>query len=113
MDNTKTLHLNLSMSPRAIDELKQYSNVKYNSKYELPLIMFPDNKTFEITAAVIDGKTVCLGFIFDGKNIVLSGSLEHNNFFCTSSKNISSSNNPTFTDKNSVPFLHQFVFNNM
>ena len=84
MDNTKTLHLNLSMSPRAIDELKQYSNVKYNSKYELPLIMFPDNKTFEITAAVIDGKTVCLGFIFDGKNIVLSGSLEHNNFFCTS-----------------------------
>ena len=46
MDNTKTLHLNLSMSPRAIDELKQYSNVKYNSKYELPLIMFPDSTTF-------------------------------------------------------------------
>ena len=54
MDNTKTLHLNLSMSPRAIDELKQYSNVKYNSKYELPLIMFPDNKTFEIRQYVWD-----------------------------------------------------------
>lgn len=83
MDNTKTLQLNLSMSPRAIDELKQYSTVKCNSKYELPLIMFPDNKNFEITAAVNDGRTVCLGFVFDGKNIVLKGSLEHNNFFCT------------------------------
>ena len=84
MDNTKTLQLNLSMSPRAIDELKQYSTVKCNSKYELPLIMFPDNKNFEITAAVNDGRTVCLGFVFDVKNIVLKGSLEHNNFFCTS-----------------------------
>lgn len=84
MDNTKILRLNLSMSPRAIDELKQYSTVKCNSKYELPLIMFPENKTFEITAAVIDGKTVCLGFAFESKNIVLKGSLEHNNFFCTS-----------------------------
>ncbi|MDE6104019.1 MAG: AAA family ATPase, partial [Oscillospiraceae bacterium] len=84
MDNTKILKLNLSMSPRAIDELKQNSTVKCNSKYELPLIMFPDNKIFEITAAVSDGKTVCLGFVFDGQNIVLKGSLEHNNFFCTS-----------------------------
>lgn len=87
MDNTKILKLNLSMSPRAIDELKQNSTVKCNSKYELPLIMFPDNKTFEITAAVSDGKTVCLGFVFDGQNIVLKGSLEHNNFFCTSVTN--------------------------
>lgn len=87
MDNTKILKLNLSMSPRAIDELKQNSTVKCNSKYELPLIMFPDNKTFEVTASVSDGKTVCLGFVFDGQNIVLKGSLEHNNFFCTSVTN--------------------------
>ena len=72
MDNTKTLHLNLSMSPRAIDELKQYSNVKYNSKYELPLIMFPDNKTFEITGNGLCPVLSCS-----------SGSLSHWDLFLT------------------------------
>ncbi len=84
MDDNGILRLNLSMSPRAIDELKDFSSVKGVSKYELPLIMFPEEKAFEIFAAVSDSQIVMLGFDINGKNVTLCGKLEHNNFFCTS-----------------------------
>ena len=59
MDNTKTLHLNLSMSPRAIDELKQYSNVKYNSKY---LVDYGDRMLFQVWVSLQTdySKATCL-----------------------------------------------------
>ncbi len=84
MEDNRILRLNLSMSPRAIDELKQFSTLKGISKYELPLIMFPEEKAFEISAAVSDSQLVMLGLDIDGENITLSGKLDHNNFFCTS-----------------------------
>lgn len=84
MDDNRILRLNLSMSPRAIDELKGISGIKGVSKYELPLLMFPEEKAFEIIAAVSDSQLVMLGLDIDGKKLTLCGRLEHNNFFCTS-----------------------------
>ena len=71
MDDNRILRLNLSMSPKAIDELKGFSNHKGISKYELPLIMFPDGEAFEITAAVSDSQLVMLCFNMDKKNVTL------------------------------------------
>lgn len=84
MDDNRILRLNLSMSPKAIDELKSFSNLRVVSKYELPLIMFPEDNAFEINAAVSDNQLIMLGFNIDKKTVTLSGKLDHNNFFCTS-----------------------------
>lgn len=86
MDNMKTLKLNLTMSPRAIDELKSYVNMSGVSKYELPLVLFPENKCFDVCAAVDNNQLVWIGFSIDNTKISLIGKLEHNNFFCTSVK---------------------------
>ncbi|MGN1480966.1 DEAD/DEAH box helicase [Porcipelethomonas sp.] len=84
MDETKIMKLNLSMSPKAIDELKKFSTVKGVSKYELPLIMFPENQSFDISAAVNENRDILLNFNLEGNDITLLGSIEQNNFFCKS-----------------------------
>ncbi len=84
MENNQILQLNLTMSPKAVDQLKNFSTLKGVSKYELPLIIFPEGKSFEIQATVDDEQNILLCFQFDSKTITLGGKLDHNNFFCTS-----------------------------
>ncbi|MBE6844140.1 MAG: hypothetical protein E7508_00305 [Ruminococcus sp.] len=87
MPENQILKLNLTMSPRAIDELKNFSTLKGVSKYELPLIMFPEEEAFEIKAAVNDGQQILLCFNINGRTVTLCGRLDSNNFFCTSVNN--------------------------
>ncbi|MGN0614520.1 MAG: AAA domain-containing protein, partial [Porcipelethomonas sp.] len=83
VEDSRILRLNLTMSPRAIDQLKNFSTLRGVSKYELPLMMFPEGEGFGITAAVTDSQEVLLCFSMDDKTVTLCGKLEHNNFFCT------------------------------
>lgn len=84
MPENQILKLNLSMSPRAVDQLKSFSSLKGISKYELPLVMFPEGEGFEIKAAVSENQNILLCFHIDEKTVTLGGRLDRNNFFCTS-----------------------------
>lgn len=84
MPENQILKLNLSMSPRAVDQLKSFSTLKGISKYELSLVMFPEGESFEIKAAVSENQNILLCFDIDGKTVTLGGRLDRNNFFCTS-----------------------------
>ncbi|MBQ3566051.1 MAG: AAA family ATPase, partial [Oscillospiraceae bacterium] len=87
MSDNQILKLNLTMSPRAVDELKDFSTLNGVSKYEIPLIMFPEGQPFEIKAAVNDSQMILLCFNINDRTITLCGRLDSNNFFCTSVNN--------------------------
>jgi len=87
LEQNQILKLNLSMSPRAIDELRDFSTLKGVSKYELPLVLFPEGEPFNIRAAVSDSQQVMLCFNINERTITLCGRLDSNNFFCTSVNN--------------------------
>ncbi len=84
MPDNQILKLELTMSPRAIDELKNLCGIPGISKYELPDHLFPEEQAFEIKACGDDAGQVLLGFDISGKKIVMCGSLIQSNFFCVS-----------------------------
>ena len=84
MPDNKELRLDLSMSPRALDMLKELCGRAGVSKYELPAVLFPEEKGFEVTASVSDEQKVRFSFEADGRNITLIGDLLHTDFFCRS-----------------------------
>ena len=84
MPANKELRLDLSMSPRALDMLKDICGRTGVSKYELPSVLFPEDKGFEVTASVSDEQKVRFSFEVEGRNVTLTGDLLHTNFFCRS-----------------------------
>ena len=50
----KHIKLNIEMSPRAVDELKSIYSGKGVSKYELPLVIFPENQEFTADISIVD-----------------------------------------------------------
>ena len=84
MSDNKELRLDLSMSPRALDMLKELCGRAGVSKYELPAVLFPENKGFEVTASVSDDQQVRFSLETDGRSITLIGDLLHSDFFCRS-----------------------------
>lgn len=84
MDDTKTLKIKLSMSPKAVDELKKYSNISGMSKYDISFAVFPENIVFEVLAAVNGDRDIVFDFSPSNINVTLTGTLEQNNFFCKS-----------------------------
>lgn len=79
----KHIKLNIEMSPRAVDELKAVYSGKKCSKYELPLMIFPENEEFTADISIVDG-LVWINIVCEEISVLLKGKLEDNNFHCRS-----------------------------
>lgn len=79
----KHIKLNIEMSPRGVDELKAVYSGKGVSKYELPLVLFPENQEFTADISIVDGM-VWINIVCEGISVLLKGRLDENNFHCRS-----------------------------
>jgi mRNA-degrading endonuclease HigB of HigAB toxin-antitoxin module len=98
----KQIKLNIEMSPRASDELKAlYTGVK-GSKYELPSLLFPEDKFFTANMSIVDG-LVWINIICMELSILLKGKLDGTVFHCRSVSRGSVTNGKMFA----VCFSHK------
>lgn len=79
----KHIKLNIEMSPRAVDELKGVYSGKGVSKYELPLVIFPENQEFTADISIVDSM-VWINIVCEDISVLLKGKLDENNFHCRS-----------------------------
>lgn len=79
----KHIKLNIEMSPRGVDELKSIYSGKGVSKYELPLVMFPENQEFTADISIVDAM-VWINIVCEDISVLLKGKLDDNNFHCRS-----------------------------
>ena len=98
----KLVKLNVDMSPRALDELRNiFGSVKGN-KFELPLALFPEEDIFEADITIVDSM-VWLNVNCREVSLLLKGALDENNFHCRSVSRGSVTNGR----KLKVSFIHK------
>lgn len=79
----KSLRLEFEASPRAVDELKVIFSYKKCSKYELPLLLIPENREFISGISIVD-EMVWINIICEDISVLLKGKLEGKTFSCRS-----------------------------
>lgn len=105
----KQIKLNIETSPRAVDELKIIYSKKKCSKYQLPLILLPEELDFPADISIVDNM-VWINIICEEISILLKGKLDGKEFQCRSVSRGSVTNgrkiNLSFVHKISEEFFH-------